>query len=156
MYFSLNGYILLQLQDSSEICLPSLKVLHLLDMYDLDLNSVSVLLSGCLILEHLELSFHPGSLAKLRVSSSSLKWLTIEVENSVGACLEIDTPNLKYLSLTNITFNDAAAVGNLHNVEEAYLHVFSTSKSEFVEPLLNLLRVLSRIKHLELHSSTKK
>ncbi|KAK2354974.1 hypothetical protein QL285_092432 [Trifolium repens] len=156
MYLSLNGYILLQLQDSSDICLPSLKVLHLLDMGDLDLNSVSVLLSGCPILEHVNLSFNPQSLAKLRVSSFSLKWLTILVENHVGACLEIDAPNLKYLSLTNITFGNAAAIENLHNVEEAYLDVFSTPESESVEPLLNLLQALSRIKHLELCSSTTK
>ncbi|GAU39368.1 hypothetical protein TSUD_370260 [Trifolium subterraneum] len=84
-------------------------------------------------------------------------WIsTAIVENKVGACLEIDAPNLKYLSLTNITFGDAAAVGNLHNVEKAYLEVFSTSNGEFVKPLLNLLRALSRIKHLELYSSTTK
>jgi hypothetical protein len=156
MYLSLNGYIGLQLQDSSKICLPSLKVLHLLDMGDLDLNSMSVLLSGCPILEHLKLVFCPKSLAKLRVSSFSLKWLTILVENHVGACLEIDAPNLKYLSLTNITFSNVAAIGNLRNVQEACLDVFFTPKSGSVEPLLNLLRAVSRTKHLELCSSTTK
>ncbi|WJX87971.1 hypothetical protein P8452_70101 [Trifolium repens] len=152
----LHGSIMLQLRDNSEICLPSLKVLKLLDMYDLDLNSVNILLSGCPILENLELSFIPESLAKLRVSSFSLKRLKIEVENLVGAWLEIDAPGLKYLSLTNITFCDAAAVGNLHNVEEAYLDVFPTPDKESVEPLLNLLRALSGIKRLELHDSTTK
>jgi hypothetical protein len=156
MYLSLDGYIGLQLQDSSKICLQSLKVLHLLDMGDLDLNSMSVLLSGCPILEHLKLFFCPKSLAKLRVSSFSLKWLTILVENHVGACLEIDAPNLKYLSLTNITFSNVAAIGNLRNVQEACLDVFSTPKSGSVEPLLNLLRAVSRTKHLELCSSTTK
>ncbi|WJX88587.1 hypothetical protein P8452_70658 [Trifolium repens] len=153
---SLDGYIGLQLQDSSKICLPSLKLLHLLDMGDLDLNSMSVLLSGCPILEHLKLVFCPKSLAKLRVSSFSLTWLTILVENHVGACLEIDAPNLKYLSLTNITFSNVAAIGNLRNVQEACLDVFSTPKSGSVEPLLNLLRAVSRTKHLELCSSTTK
>jgi hypothetical protein len=147
---------MLQLRDSSEICLPSLKLLKLLDMYDLNLNSVNILLSGCPIVENLELSFSPESLATLRVSSFSLKRLKIEVENLVGAWLEIEAPGLKYLSLTNITFRDAAAVGNLHNVEEAYLDVFPTPDKESVEPLLNLLRALSGIKRLELHGSTTK
>jgi hypothetical protein len=155
MYLSLNGYILLQLQDTSEVCLPSLKVLQLLDMYHLDLNSVNTLLSSCSILENLEISFRPESLAIIRVPSS-LKRLKITVENMVGAWLEIDAPSLKYLSLEHITFRDAAAVRNLYNVEEAYLNVFSTPESESVEPLLNLLRALSGIKHLKLFSSTTK
>ncbi|KEH19804.1 putative F-box domain, FBD domain, leucine-rich repeat domain, L domain-containing protein [Medicago truncatula] len=118
---SLNGYILLQLQESSVFCLPSLKVLQLLE-YRLDLNSVNILLSRCSVLENLEISFNPESLAIIRVPSS-LKRLKITVENDVGALLEIDAPGLKYLSLKHITFCDATAVGNFHNVEEAYLDV---------------------------------
>ncbi|KAK2354967.1 hypothetical protein P8452_75219 [Trifolium repens] len=146
---SLNGYTLLQLQDTLEICLPSLKVLHLLDIEDLDLNSVNMLISGCPILENLELSFYPQSLGKLQLPSS-LKRLKVIVHNEVGTCLEIDTPGLRYLSLTKIILGDV--VGNLHNVEEAYLDVGCKS----VEPLHNLLRALSRIKHLELCSSITK
>ncbi|XP_024641042.1 F-box/LRR-repeat protein At3g26922 isoform X2 [Medicago truncatula] len=160
---SFNDYIILQLQDNSKICLPSLKLLQLLDMYNLDLNSVNALLSGCPVLENLEISFAPESLATLRLSSSTLKRLKIDVENEVGAYLEIDAPDLKYLSLTNIMFLNAASVGNLHNVEEAHLDVFSThrapsspSTSESVEPVLRLLQALSGIKHLKLLSSTTK
>ena len=163
MYFSFNNYIILQLQDNSKIYLPSLKLLQLVDMYRLDLNSTNILLSGCPILENLEISFTPESLATLRVSSSTLKRLTIDSENEIGAYLEIDAPDLKYLSLTNITFRNAAAVGNLHNVEEAHLDVISTprapsspSTSESVEPVFRLLRALSGIKHLELLSSATK
>jgi len=166
IYLSLNGYILLQLQESLVFCLPSLKVLQLLE-YRLDLNSVNILLSRCSILENLEISFSPESLAIIRVPSSLTRLkitaeneITVEdeitVENEVGASLEIDAPGLKYLSLKHITFCDAAAVGNLHNVEEAYLDVFSTPESESVEPLLTLLRSLSGLKHLELQRSTTK
>jgi hypothetical protein len=77
-------------------------------MYHLDLNFVNILLSGCPVLENLELTFDPESLATLRVPSS-LRRLKINVENKVGACLEIDAPDLKYLSLTNITFRDVVA-----------------------------------------------
>lgn len=156
MYFSLSGNILFQLQDSSGICLPSLKVLQLLlDMYLLDLNPVNIFLSACHVLEDLEMSFTHESLAILRVPTS-LKRLKIMVETKVGACLEIDAPDLKFLSLTNVTISHAATIGNLHKVEEAFLDVLPTPESESVEPLLNLLRALSGIKHLELFSSTTK
>ena len=153
--YSLSGYILLPLQDPSVICLPSLKVLELLQMHHLNLSSMHILLSACPVLENLELFFSPESLDIIRVPSS-LKRLKITVDNNVGAWLEIDAPGLKYLSLEGITFRDAAAVGNLRSVEEAYLDVFPTPKSESVEPLLNLLRALSGIKRLELHNSTTK
>lgn len=153
---SLSGNILFQLQDSSGICLPSLKVLQLLlDMYLLDLNPVNIFLSACHVLEDLEMSFTHESLAILRVPTS-LKRLKIMVETKVGACLEIDAPDLKFLSLTNVTISHAATIGNLHKVEEAFLDVLPTPESESVEPLLNLLRALSGIKHLELFSSTTK
>jgi hypothetical protein len=122
-------------------------------MDHLDLNSVNKLLSGCPILENLELSFYPEILAKLQVPSS-LKRLKVKVQNEVGTCLEIDTPGLKYLSLTNVILGDV--VGNLHNVEEAYLDVFSTPESKSVERLYILLRALSGIRRLELPDSTTK
>ncbi|MCH81716.1 F-box/RNI/FBD-like domain protein [Trifolium medium] len=151
---SLCGDIVVELEQSSAICLPSLKTLQL-DIGNVDVNSVGILLSGCPILETLELSFSPTSLGKLCVPSS-LKSLKFTVENDIGACLEIDAPGLRYLSLTKITFGDAEAVGNLHNVKEAYLDIFSTPENESVDPLLILLQALSEIKHLVLHCSIAK
>ncbi|GAU47091.1 hypothetical protein TSUD_369240 [Trifolium subterraneum] len=92
--------------------------------------------------------------APTRHVPSSLKWLKVKVENEVGTCLEIDVPGLKYLSLTKVILGDV--VRNLHNVEEAYLDVFSTPESKSVEPIYILLRALSGIKRLELHESTIK
>jgi hypothetical protein len=112
-----------------------------------------MLLSGCPILENLELSFYPKSLGKIQVPSS-LKRLKVIVQSEVGIWLEIDEPGLKYLSLTKVILGDV--VGNLHNVEEAYLDVFSTPESKSVEPLYNLLRALSGIRRLELPDSTTK
>jgi len=145
MYLSLCGFILFQLKDSSEVCLPSLKVLQLIVADGSDANSVNILLSGCPILENLELSLSHYSFAKLRVQSSLLKRLDIIFEYEAGGCIEIDAPGLKYLCLSNGT-----AFGNLHNVKEAYLAEFSTPESESVYRLLNLLRALSGIKHLML------
>jgi hypothetical protein len=151
---SLCGEIVVELEQSSAICLPSLKTLQI-DIGNVDVSSVGILLSGCPILETLELSCSPTSLGKLRVPSS-LKSLKFTVENDIGACLEIDAPGLRYLSLTKITFDDAAAVGDLHNVKEAYLDIFSTPENESVDPLLILLQALSGIKHLVLHCSMAK
>lgn len=151
---SLCGDIYLVLERSSMFCLPSLKKLQL-DIGYVEMNSMDNLLSSCPILETLELSIAPDRLARLRVPPS-LKRFKFTVENNFGAYLEIDAPDLKYLSLTNITFSDAATIGNLDKVEEAYLNVFSTPENESVDPLFNLLRALSRIKHLMLCLSTTK
>jgi hypothetical protein len=67
------------------------------------MNSMDNLLSSCPILETLELSIAPDRLARLRVPPS-LKRFKFTVENNFGAYLEIDAPDLKYLSLTNITW----------------------------------------------------
>jgi hypothetical protein len=122
-------------------------------MDHLDLNSVNMLLSGCPVLENLKLCFCPESFAKLQ-APSSLTRLKVKVQNEVGTCLEIDAPGLKYLSLTKVILGDV--FGNLHNVEEAYLDVFSTPESKSVEPLYILLRALSGVKRLELSDSTTK
>nr|XP_027187195.1 putative F-box/FBD/LRR-repeat protein At5g44950 [Cicer arietinum] len=153
MELSLSGSILLQLQDSSEISLPSLKVLQLIEVDDLDAKSLDILLSRCPILENLKLFYTHYSFAILRLQSSLLKRLEITIDNDAGGCLEIDAPGLKYLSLRNFTFSNAAAVGNLPNVKKADLARYSTPKSESVYPLLNLLRNLSGIKHLKMGCS---
>jgi hypothetical protein len=150
MCLSLCGSILLQLKDSSEVSLPSLKVLQLFVANGSDANSVNFLLSGCPILENLELSFCHDSFTRLRVQSSLLKRLEITFENEDGGCVEIDTPGLKYLSLTKIKFSNASAFGNLCNVKEAYLAEFPILESQSVYPLFNLFRALSGIKHLTL------
>jgi len=166
--YSLCGDIVVELAQSSAISLPSLKTLKL-DIVNVDVNSVDILLSGCPILETLDLAFSPRSLAKLRVPST-LKSLKLTVENDIGACLEIDAPDLKYLSLTRITFANDAAVGNLHNLKEAYLDVFFTPENELVDPenelvdpenelvdpLLILLQALTGIKRLVLRCYTAK
>lgn len=151
---SLCGDIVVELAQSSAISLPSLKTMKL-DIGNVDVNSVDILLSGCPILETLELSFSPISLAKLRVPST-LKSLKLTVENDIGACVEIDAPNLKYLSLTRITFANDTAVGDLHNVKEAYLDVFYAPENESVDPLLILLQALTGIKRLVLRCYTAK
>ncbi|WJX87963.1 hypothetical protein P8452_70096 [Trifolium repens] len=151
---SLCGEIVVELEQSSAICLPSLKTLQI-DIGNVDVSSVGIILSSCPILETLELSCSPTSLGKLRVPSS-LKSLKFTVENDIGACLAIDAPGLRYLSLTKITFDDASAVGNLHNVKEAYLDIFFTPENESIDPLLILLQALSGIKQLVLHCSMAK
>jgi hypothetical protein len=129
-----------ELEQSSAVCLPSLKRLQL-DIGNVDVNAINILLSACPILEILELSFSTESLAKLRVPSS-LKRFKFTVGNDIEVCLEIDTPGLKYLSLADITLGDATFVGDLHSVEEAYLDLECSSESDSVDLLPTLLQAL--------------
>lgn len=151
MYLSLCGDIEL-LSPTSGICLPSLKKLQL-DIRNVKVNLLDVLLSGCPNLEVLELSIAPMYLADLHVPSS-LKRLIFTVESDAGVCLEIDTPNLSYLSLTHVTLGKG--IGNLGKVDEAFLDVFSNPKNNSIDPLLNLLRALSGIKRVVLCLTTTK
>jgi hypothetical protein len=141
------------LESSTPITLPSLKEL-VINIHDAELPSVNVLLSGCPNIESLDLYFSIQSMDKVCVPPS-LKWLTIDIENEVGAYLEINAPNLEYLDITGITFDKVFHMYNLHNVVEAHLDVFPHSLGSVI-PLNNLLNALSGIKHLVLGRSTTK
>ncbi|GAU39376.1 hypothetical protein TSUD_370340 [Trifolium subterraneum] len=142
---SLCGGILLPLKHSSVVRLPSLKTLKLDICYE-DVDSVDVLLSGCPILETLDLSFAPKSFSNIRMPRS-LKMLKFTVDNNIGVCLgKLDAPNLNYLIINHVTFS---SIGDLHNVLEAHLDVFPPpSQSASVESLLKLLQALSKITYL--------
>lgn len=138
----LCGLIRVKFGHSSAVCLPSLKKLQFETKY---VDSVDALLSGCPVLETLDLWFSPNFLTKVCVPPS-LKRLKFTAAQTY---FEIDAPGLKYLHITETTLG---AVGDLQNVVEAYLDVLSVGES--VDPLLNLLRAISGTKHLELRRST--
>ena len=121
-----------------------------------DVISFHVLLSGCPKLEALSLSFSSEIFHNIHLPLLSyLKTLEFTVDNSIGACLEIlDAPGLKKLTLNQITFS---TIGDLHNVLEANLDVFSPpAQSVYNNSLLQLLEALSEITHLFLSLSTTK
>lgn len=153
MFFSLCGDMLPKFRPSLVVCLTSLKNLKI-DLDYVDVPGVDIFLSGCPILETLEVSLLSIEyLTTLRVPHS-LKSLKFTIVNDRGTCLEIDTPGLKYLSLT-IKMTEGGTIVDLHKVDKAYIDVFYPHNgSVSVDPLLNLLRLLSGIKHLVLCRST--
>jgi hypothetical protein len=153
LFLSLVGAISLQKLSSTTVSLPSLKVL-LIDIRWVEVSSVNALLSGCPIIETLNLSFHPISLDKV-CAPPSLKRLMVNLNNGHAAYLEINAPDLEYLNITGITFGEVFSMYNLHNVVEAHLDVFPHSSGS-VTPLHNLLGALSGTKQLVLSTSTIK
>ncbi|RHN40797.1 putative FBD domain, leucine-rich repeat domain, L domain-containing protein [Medicago truncatula] len=148
---SLCGEICVNIQHSTVISLPSLKML-LINIGHMEVPSINALLCGCPNIESLNLGFSPQSLDKVCIPPP-LKRLKITVANVVGAYLEINAPNLEYLNITGITFGQVFTMYNLHNVVEAYLDVFPQSLGSVVA-LHNLLGALSGTKHLVLSHST--
>ncbi|GAU24747.1 hypothetical protein TSUD_355750 [Trifolium subterraneum] len=150
---SLVGAISVQKLSSTTVCLPSLKKM-IINIGFVEVSSVNALLSGCPIIETLNLCFCSISLDKVCVPSS-LKKLKVALKNQRGAYLEINAPDLEYFQITKITFGEVFSMYNLHNVVEAHLDVFPHSLGS-VTPLHNLLGALSGTKHLVLNPSTTK
>ncbi|XP_045790563.1 F-box/FBD/LRR-repeat protein At4g26340-like [Trifolium pratense] len=148
---SLEGAVYFNLQRAKGIRLPSLKKLHL-DIGYVLVTSVSALLSGCPILETLDLYFETEEYGILCVPPS-LKKLKMRLGNgNSGASFEIDAPGLKYLDISEFTFGN---VGNLQHVVEASLNIHPPPGA-FAYTLVKLLDTLSGVKHLVLCLSTTK
>lgn len=155
LFLSLSGKAIhVHIQSSMEVSLMSLKRL-LISISNAEVSSVNALLRGCPIIETLDLCFSPDDLDTVCIPPS-IKWLKITIENNnVGACLEINVPDLDYLDITGITFGHVFSMYNLPNVVEAYLDVFPQLLGSII-PLHNLLDALSKIKKLGLRHSTTK
>ncbi|PNY16908.1 F-box/FBD/LRR-repeat protein [Trifolium pratense] len=137
-WFSLEGAVYFNLQRAKGIRLPSLKKLHL-DIGYVLVTSVSALLSGCPILETLDLYFETEEYGILCVPPS-LKKLKMRLGNgNSGASFEIDAPGLKYLDISEFTFGN---VGNLQHVVEASLNIHPPPGA-FAYTLVKLLDTLS-------------
>jgi hypothetical protein len=134
------------------IRLPSLKKLYL-DIGYVEVTSVNALLSGCPILETLDLWFESENYGILRVPASLKKLkITLGNRNDIGSSFEIDAPGLKYLKISEFTFG---SVGKLQHVVEASLDI-RPPPSASAYTLLELLETLSGVKHLVLGCLTTK
>jgi hypothetical protein len=156
LFLSIHGTIRVNLQSSTTISLPSLKIL-LIDIGFIDIHSINALLCGCQNIEILMLSFydHEKRMDKIYIPPT-LKRLDFFADNdSGGPSLEINAPHLEYLNITQCPFHDVLNTQNLHNVVEASLHLYPMSFG-FIVPLLKLLDALSGTKHLTLSSPTTK
>jgi len=119
-----------------------------------EVSSLNALLCGCPVIETLDFCFSADRLDTICIPTS-LKQLRIFIENDVGACLEINAPDLEYLHITGITFSQVFSMYNLHNVVEAYLDLLPQSFGSII-PLHNLLGALSKTEELVLSPSTTK
>jgi len=154
LFLSLSGEAIhVHIQSSTTVTLLSLKVL-LINIGIVEVSSTNALLRGCPVIETLDLCFSADRLDTVCIPTS-LKRLTIAIENDVGACLEINAPDLEYLHTTGITFSHVFSMYNLHNVVKACLDFFPQSFGSVI-PLHNLLGALSGTEELALsHSTTK-
>ncbi|KAK2406230.1 F-box/FBD/LRR-repeat protein [Trifolium repens] len=149
---SLEGAIYFNLKCAKGIRLPSLKKLYL-DIGYVEVTSVNALLSGCPILETLDLWFESEDYGILRVPASLKKLkITLGNRNDIGSSFEIDAPGLKYLKISEFTFG---SVGKLQHVVEASLDI-RPPPSASAYTLLELLETLSGVKHLVLGCLTTK
>ncbi|PNX54311.1 F-box/FBD-like domain protein, partial [Trifolium pratense] len=154
---SLVGEISLQKLSSTTVSFPSLKNM-LISIGSVEVHSMNALLSGCPIIETLDLSFCPISLDKVCIPPS-LKRLIVNNKSYHGACLELNVPDLEYLNISKITFREVFSTYNLHNVVEAHLDVFPPRcifVTHFYTQLHNLLGAISGTKQLVLSPSTTK
>lgn len=146
---SILGRIRVNLQSSTPISLPSLKIL-LIDTGFIDIPSINALLHGCPSIETLDLSFYDDKRMDKIYIPPTLKRLDFYADSDGGGpSLEINASCLEYLNITQCPFHDVLNTHNLHNVVEASLDLYPVSFG-FIVPLLKLLDALSRTKHLTL------
>ncbi|CAH2061363.1 unnamed protein product [Thlaspi arvense] len=137
---------LLFLKDSSQVCLKSLKTLHLLSMiYD---GSFLHLLSGCPNLENLLFNTSPGyaRVAFFPISVPSLLRLSFRIQSCNGCSYVINTPSLKYMEIEAKHILEFRLIESVTNLVEANLYI------EYISPMAseNLLRSLTSAKRLSL------
>ncbi|KAK2412039.1 FBD-associated F-box protein [Trifolium repens] len=161
---SLVGAIDLKFQHSS-VHFPSLKMLKL-DLGIVDginivkfgtelVDRLAYFLSGCPILETLDILFDasfltqvpvPSSSKRLKLTNSNFSWTYLEIES--------DWPDVKFGGI--VTKTKLGIIGNLQTMEAAYLDIFSLLENELVDPILNLIRDQYHDIHLLLRHSTTK
>jgi len=155
LFLSILGRIRVNLQSSTPISLPSLKILHI-DIGFIDIPSINALLCGCPNIETLDLCYYDDERMDKIYIPPTLKRLDFYADsNGGGPSLEINASRLEYLNITQCPFHDVLNTHNLHNVVDASLDLYPTAFG-FIVPLLKLLDALSGTKHLSLSGSTTK
>ena len=173
LFLSILGRIRVNLQSSTPISLPSLKILHI-DIGFIDIPSINALLCGCPNIETLDLCYYDDERMDKIYIPPTLKRLDFYADsNGGGPSLEINASRLEYLNITQCPFHGVLNTHNLHNVVEASLDLNPMAASldlypmaasldlypmafGFIVPLLKLLDALSGTKHLSLSGSTTK
>ncbi|XWS09972.1 hypothetical protein CRYUN_Cryun39dG0035800 [Craigia yunnanensis] len=145
-FLKLSGRILIDFPgESSSVCFPSLKTLHLFYVNIANEESFGKLFSGCLVLETLILETDDQEKTlNFKIWSSTLKSLSINFRYSEHK-LEINAPALEYLNLEEY-YHQVSFIGNLSNLIEAKINFNHGIR------LNHLIRVLYNVKFLSLAS----
>ncbi|GKV34423.1 hypothetical protein SLEP1_g42797 [Rubroshorea leprosula] len=147
----------LSLKVPANVCLPSLKVLHLVDSTFSD-DCCKRLFSNCPVLEDLKCSFKESNW-KFIVCNPTLKRLTItSTEYHDGRSeIVVNTPGLDYLELSvwdvySCTFLNvqALAKANIHFLYNEWEDYDKT----YINALANLMKAISNIQTLRISGST--
>jgi len=156
LFLSIFGAIHVHVQSSMTISLPSLKLLQfeIHSLGYLEVSSVNAILGGCPNIEILDLNFQGQSSDKVCLPPT-LKRLKIVIKHEVGSVLEINAPDLVFLSINQYKSSDVLNMHNLHNVVEVHLDLLPSSFGSIV-PLVKLLSSLSGTKKLLLGASITK
>ncbi|KAG7538180.1 FBD domain [Arabidopsis suecica] len=136
-----------------EVCLSSLKVLHILSVHYKDKSSLRRLLSGCPVLEELVIDKSEGEYPpSLYVIMNSLERLSIlndfhnsgEETSFVGEKVVINVPSLKYLNYVDIyDLGHLCSSENMPELVEANVKLVCKSPAK-------LMRSITSVKHLSL------
>ena len=138
------------LEDLPSVHLPSLKNLEL-DIPYVDINKF---LSGCPVLETLNVFFYWVNDPAIIHMPRSLKSLTFEYGYCVLEHLHIDTPSLEYLHVRLHGRHLRILFSDFPNMVEAHLDICPVDDDENVGWVPELLRALCRTKLLVLNFST--
>ncbi|KAG7534473.1 F-box-like domain superfamily [Arabidopsis thaliana x Arabidopsis arenosa] len=134
-----------------EVCLSSLKVLHILSVHYKDKNSLRRLLSGCPVLEELVIDKSEGDYPpSLYVIMNSLERLSIlnefhdtgEETSFVDEKLVMNVPSLKYLNYVDIfDLGHLCSSENMPELVEANVKLVCESPEKLMRSLTSVKRL---------------
>ncbi|XVF78329.1 hypothetical protein PTKIN_Ptkin14bG0123500 [Pterospermum kingtungense] len=134
------------------VCLPSLKILHLLRVSYANVKSVSCLISGCLNLEELRIdaNIYPENMVHFNICSPTLNSLSLTLRSSsnlqyLEKSVEINTPSLKYLNLS-FSGEHRYIVKTFPSLVDANISIPDSYETDQI-------RVLNGVKCLKLHGN---
>ncbi|XVF18877.1 hypothetical protein REPUB_Repub11eG0061300 [Reevesia pubescens] len=143
-FLKLSGGILIDFPgESSSVCFPSLKTLHLFHINFANDESFDKLFSGCLVLETLVFKsvYHKKTL-DFKLRSSTLKSLSLNLRYAEHK-VEINAPALQYLELEEY-YHQVSFIGDLPSLGEAKIKFnYGISLNQLLIKVLYNVKVLS-------------
>ncbi|KAF3596845.1 hypothetical protein DY000_02025375 [Brassica cretica] len=129
---------------SFPVCLKALRTLSLFDVSYKDDGSVVNLLSGCSVLENLEvMMFSHPHLGTFTIHVPSLQNLTLISDSEDFTVFVINAPHLKYLNLKGLIDEDSCLIENTPEVVEAHITDVSSVVYENIHGSLTSVKRLS-------------